>query len=50
MLHLGDEAQVVDRFSPFGDSVILMQDRCMVCTEHTIGLEIIFDAPNGTLR
>ena len=25
---------------------ILMQDRCTVCTEHTIGSEIILDAPN----
>ena len=23
----------------------LTQDRCMVCVERTIGLEIIFDAP-----
>ena len=50
MVHLGDEAQVVARFGPFGDSVILMQDRCSVCTEDTIGSEIILDAPNGTTR
>ena len=37
MGHLGDEAQVVARFSPFRDVVILMQDRCTVCTERTIG-------------
>ena len=48
-VHLGDEAQLVARFSPFGDRVILMQDRCMDCTEHTIGSEIILDAPNGIL-
>ena len=30
--------------------IILMQDRFMVCAEHTIGLEIIFDPPNGTPR
>jgi hypothetical protein len=29
---------------------ILMQDRCMTCAEHTLGLEIILDAPNGTPR
>ena len=46
MVLLGDEVQVVARFSPFGDDVILMQDRCTVCTEHTIGSEIILDAPN----
>ena len=50
MVLLGDEAQVVARFGPFGDSVILMQDRCKVCTEDTIGLEIMLHAPNGTSR
>jgi hypothetical protein len=30
--------------------LILMQDRCMVCFECTIGSEIILDAPNGTPR
>ena len=48
MALLGDESQVVARFSLFGDSVMLTQDRGMVCTEHTIGSEIIFDARNGT--
>jgi hypothetical protein len=28
--------------------VILKQDRCTVCTERTIGLEIILDASDGT--
>ena len=50
MVHLGDEAQVVAGFSPFGDNVIFMQDRCTVCTERTIGSEIILDAPDGTPR
>ena len=27
-----------------------MEDRCIVCTQHTIGSEIILDAPDGTLR
>jgi hypothetical protein len=27
-----------------------MQDRCMVCTEGTIGSEIILDAPDDTPR
>ena len=48
MVLLGDEAQVEDRFGPFGDSLILTQDRCTVCAERTIGSEIILDAPNGT--
>jgi hypothetical protein len=27
-----------------------VQDRCTVCAKHTIGLEIIFDAPDGIPR
>jgi hypothetical protein len=30
--------------------LVLTQDRCMVCTEHTIGSSIDLDAPYGTLR
>ena len=30
--------------------LILMLDWCTVCTEHTIGSEIILDAPDGTPR
>ena len=30
--------------------LILTQDRCMVCVEHTIGEEIVLDAPDGTPR
>jgi hypothetical protein len=29
--------------------LILTQDRCTVCAEHTIGSEIILDAPDGIL-
>ena len=25
--------------------IVLVQDRCMVCTKHTIGLDIVFNAP-----
>ena len=50
MVLLGDEAQVVARFSLFGDNIILKQDRCMVCIERTIGSEIILDAPEGSPR
>ena len=28
--------------------LILTQDRCAVCVERTIGLEIVLDAPDGT--
>jgi hypothetical protein len=41
MVLLGDEPQVEARFGLFGDSAILTQDRCMVCTERTIVLEKI---------
>ena len=47
---LGDVGRVVARFSPFGYDVILMQDRCTVCTERTIGSDIMLDAPDGTPR
>jgi hypothetical protein len=30
--------------------LILRQDRCTVCAERAIGLEIIFDAPDGSAR
>jgi hypothetical protein len=30
--------------------LILMQQRCMVCVEHSIGSEIILDTPDGTPR
>ena len=29
--------------------LVLVQDRCTVCAKCTIGLEIILDAPDGTL-
>ena len=36
------------RFGPFGDSADLDVDRCTVCAEHTIGIEIVLDVPDGT--
>ena len=48
---LGDEAQVEYLVSIRSNIVlILTQDRCAVCTERTIGSEIILDAPDGTPR
>jgi hypothetical protein len=44
---LGDEAQVEARFGPFGEVLILTQDRCTVCTERTIGSQIVWDEPDG---
>ena len=30
--------------------LVSVKDRCTVCAKHTIGLEIILDAPDGTPR
>jgi hypothetical protein len=30
--------------------LVSVQDRCTVCTEHTIGIEIVLDALDGTPR
>jgi hypothetical protein len=50
MVLLGEEAQVEARSVHLEIVLILEQDRCTVCSERTIGLEIIFDAPDGTPR
>ena len=50
MVLLGDEAQVEAHFGPFGDSANLDGMWCTLCTERTIGSEIILDAPDGTPR
>ena len=46
MVLLGDEAEVEAHFDPFGDSANLGADRCTVCAERTLGLEIVLDTPN----
>jgi hypothetical protein len=45
-----DIGHVESRFNPSETVVVLVQDRCTVCIERTIGLEIVLDAPNGTPR
>jgi hypothetical protein len=50
MVLLGDVGQVEARFGPFRDSVNLAQDRCTVCAECTMGMEIILGTPDGTPR
>ena len=50
MVLLREEAQVKAQFGLFGDSANLMKDRCTVCMEHTIFLEINLDAPDRTPR
>ena len=51
MVVLGDEARVEYLVSVNLEIVhILMQDRCTVSGERTIGSEIILDTPDGTPR
>ena len=50
MVLQGDEAQVEARFGLFGVVLILTQDRCTVCAERTIGLDVVLDAPDGSPR
>ena len=49
MVPLGEEAHVEAHFGLLDIVLILMQDRCTVCVEHTIGSDIILDAPDGIL-
>ena len=50
MVLLGEEAQVKAPFGLFEIVLILMQDRCTVCMEHTIFSEINLDALDRTPR
>jgi hypothetical protein len=50
MVLLGDEGQVEPLSIRLEIVLILTQDRCMVCAEHTIGSKIVLDAPDGTPR
>jgi hypothetical protein len=50
MVLLGDEAQVEGLSICLEIVLILTQDWCSVCAEHTIGSKIILDAPNGSPR
>jgi hypothetical protein len=47
---LCDFGHVESRFYLFGDSGVLVQVTCTVSAKHTIGTEIISDAPDGTPR
>ena len=50
MVPQGDEAQVEARFGLLDIELIMTQDRCTVCVERTIGMEIILDTPDGPSR
>ena len=49
MVPLGDETQVEARLGPLKIVLILTQDWSTVCVERTIGLEIVWDTPDGTM-
>jgi hypothetical protein len=46
----GDLGHVKSHFDQFGDIVGNVQDRCIVYAKHTIGPEIVLDAPDSTPR
>ena len=48
MVILGDKAQVVAHFGLLEIVLILVQGRCTVYAEHTIGSEIVLDTLDGT--
>jgi hypothetical protein len=50
MVLLGDMAQVEPLSVRLEIVLILTQDRCTVCTEHSIGSKKVLDAPDGTPR
>jgi hypothetical protein len=47
---LGDVCHVEFCFGPFGNSVSVVQNRCMVCAKCTIASEIILAALDDTPR
>ena len=47
---LGDVGHVESRSVRLEMVLVLVHDRCMVCAKHTIGSDIVLDAPDGTCR
>ena len=47
---LGDVGPVESRSVRLEMVLVLVQDRCTVCAERTIGSDIVLDAPDGTAR
>ena len=47
---LGDVGHVESRSLRLEMVLVLVQDRCTVCAERTMGSEIVLDAPDGTPR
>ena len=47
---LGDVGHVESQSVRLEMVLVLVQDRCTGCAEHTIGSEIVLDTPDGTPR
>ena len=47
---LGDVGHVESHSVRLEMVLVLVQDWCTVCAKHTIGSDIILDAPDGTPR
>ena len=47
---LGDVGHLESRSVRLEMALVLVQDRCTVCAERTIGSDIVLDAPDGTPR
>ena len=47
---LGDVGHVESRSVRLEMVLVLVKDRCTVCAKRSIGSDIIWDAPDGTLR
>ena len=47
---LGDVGLVESHLFRLEMVLVLVQDRCTVCSKRTIGSDIILDAPDGTPR
>ena len=45
---LGDVGHVESPSVRFEIVLVLVQDRCTVCSKRTIGCDIVLDAPDGT--
>jgi hypothetical protein len=46
----GDVGHVESRFGPFRDSAGVGSRQVQVCAKHTIGSEIVLDAPDSSRR
>ena len=47
---LGDVGHVESRSVRLKMVLVLVQDRCTVCTKHTVGADIVQDATDGPPR